>query len=104
MLVLADAKSSSLFPKKELLRSGEEGVSQVQFERFTIGIAVGDGVDDVVTGHLIGPMLNEVAKHQGFVVGQVPLVEVGLDATGDFLKTKLVCSTLNQFEMFAGPA
>jgi hypothetical protein len=93
-----DSKTTSLFPEKQLLRSSEEGVPEVQLKRAPVGISVGNGVHDGIAGHLVCTVLNEIAQHQGFVVTQMALVEVGLDGAGDFLEAKFAISPLNSFE------
>ena len=99
VLGIRNAEAPAFFPQQELLSTGEESVSKVEFEGATVSIAVRDGVDNGVTGHLIGSVLYHVAEHQRFVVTQQSFVKVGLDGAGDFLKGVFRVSTLYFFEM-----
>jgi hypothetical protein len=99
VLVIGDAEAATFFPEKKLFGSGEEGVPEVEFQGSSVSVPVGNGVNDSVPGNLIGPVLNHVAEHQGFIVAQQSLVEVGLDAAGDFLERVFGVSTLDFLEV-----
>ena len=89
-----NAKATALLPKKELFSAGQESVPEVEFKGATVGIPVRDGVDDGIAGNLVGPVLNHVAKIERFVVAEEALVDLGLDAAGEFLKPILRIAAL----------
>jgi len=99
VLAVGDAQSASLFPKQQLFCPRQEGVSEVKFQRSTVSVSVGDGVDDVVAGYLVRSVLDHVPEHEGFIVAQMALVEVGLNGAGDFLESVFALCALNFFEM-----
>lgn len=101
MFGIRNTKSPTFLPQEKLLCAGQESVSQVQFEGSPIGIPVRDGVHDGIARHLVGPVLNHVPQHQRLVITQESLVQVGLDAAGDFLESVFGVGTLYFFEMTA---
>ena len=99
VLTIGDAEATAFLPQKQLLRSCQKGVSQVELERPSVGVSIGNGVDDGVTGHLVGPVLNHVAKHQRLIITQQAFVNIGLDGAGDFLEGVLAVRALYLLEM-----
>ena len=99
VLTVAYAEPAALLPEEQLFGTGQKGVPKVQFQGSAIGIPVRDRIDNGVAGYLVGSVLDQISQHEGFVVTEVPLVEVGLDRAGDFLECVFAISTLDFLEV-----
>ena len=101
MFGITNAEATTFLPQEQLLGSGQQSVTEVQFKGAAVSITVRDGVDDGVPWNLVGSVLNHVPQHERLVVGQVTFVEFSLDAAGDFLKGVFAISPLNFLKMAA---
>ena len=79
MLFIGDPKSPSLFPQQELFSSRNKGVTEVYFQFSAIRISVLDCINNLITWELVGTVLNEVTKSEGFIVGDISTIQFTLN-------------------------